>query len=127
MAASCPNARRSSPPCDVVIDHLGRFHDPAAAPIPALLRLLETGRGWVKASSPYGVSRIGPPDYADVAAIARAVIAARPDRVVWGSNWPHPNAPEPKPVEVALLDLLRQSAPDAAIYLAMLVDNAARL
>jgi len=58
---------------------------------------------------------------------SRAVIAARPDRVVWGSNWPHPNAPEPKPVEVALLDLLRQSAPDAAIYLAMLVDNAARL
>jgi D-galactarolactone isomerase len=117
-------------PCPVVIDHLGRFHDPLtpeAPPVRALLRLLESGRVWVKASSPYGVSRDGPPGYADVAAIARAVIAAVPERVVWGSNWPHPNAPEPKPEEAALLDLLADWAPEEAVRRAILVDNPAQL
>jgi len=117
-------------PCDVVVDHLGRFHDPVPPDAPAmqpLLRLLESGRVWVKASSPYGVSRSGPPDYADVAAIARAIIAAAPERVVWGSNWPHPNAPEPKPDEAALLDLLADWAPDAALRQAILVDNPGRI
>lgn len=117
-------------PCAVVIDHLGRFHDPVppeAPPVRALLRLLETGRVWVKASSPYGVSRSGPPGYEDVSAIARAVIAAAPERVVWGSNWPHPNAPEPKPDEAPLLDLLGAWAPDEATRRAILVDNPARL
>lgn len=116
-------------PCDVVIDHLGRFHDPVppdAPPVRALLRLLETGRVWVKASSPYGVSRSGPPDYADVAAVARAILAAAPDRVVWGSNWPHPNAPDPKPDEAALLDLLADWAP-GALRAAVLAGNPARL
>jgi D-galactarolactone isomerase len=117
-------------PCDVVIDHLGRFHDPvppSAPPVMALLRLLESGRVWVKASSPYGVSRSGPPGYADVSAIARAIIWAAPERVVWGSNWPHPNAPEPKPDEAALLDLLAEWAPEEALRRAILVGNAARL
>lgn len=117
-------------PCDVVIDHLGRFHEPvppSAGPVVALLRLLESGRVWVKASSPYGVSRVGPPGYDDVSAIARAVIAAAPERVVWGSNWPHPNAPEPKPDEAPLLDLLAEWAPDEGLRRAILVDNAARL
>ena len=117
-------------PCDVVIDHLGRFHDPVPPEAPAvraLLGLLDTGRVWVKASSPYGVSRRGPPAYEDVAAIARAIIAAAPERVVWGSNWPHPNAPEPKPDEAPLLDLLGAWAPDEAVRRAILVDNPARL
>lgn len=116
--------------CDVVVDHLGRFHDPvppSAPAVRALLRLLESGRVWVKASSPYGVSRSGPPGYADVAAIARAIIAAAPARVVWGSNWPHPNAPEPKPDAAALLDLLSDWVPDAAAHRAILVENPARL
>jgi D-galactarolactone isomerase len=116
--------------CPVVIDHIGRFHAPVTPTVPAvrtLLRLLETGRVWVKASSPYGVSRRGPPDYADVAVIARAVIAAAPERVVWGSNWPHPNAPEPKPDEAALLGLLLAWTPTEAVRQAILVGNPARL
>jgi D-galactarolactone isomerase len=128
MEASAPLIARL--PCDVVVDHLGRFHDPVPPGAPAmqaLLRLLEGGRVWVKASSPYGVSRTGPPDYADVAAIARALLAAAPERMVWGSNWPHPNAPEPKPDELALLDLLADWAPDAALRQAILLDNPARL
>ncbi|HEV7264975.1 MAG TPA: amidohydrolase family protein [Falsiroseomonas sp.] len=117
-------------PCPVVIDHLGRFHDPVPPDAPAvraLLRLLDSGRVWVKASSPYGVSRSGPPGYADVSKIARAVIAAAPERVVWGSNWPHPNAPEPKPDEAPLLDLLSAWAPDERERHTILMDNPARL
>ncbi|GGC62718.1 2-pyrone-4,6-dicarboxylate hydrolase [Siccirubricoccus deserti] len=116
--------------CPVVIDHIGRFHAPVTPEAPAvrvLLRLLESRRAWVKASSPYGVSRRGPPEYADVAAIARAVIAAVPERVVWGSNWPHPNAPEPKPDEAALLGLLAAWTPSEATRQAILVENPARL
>lgn len=128
MAARAPLI--ASLPCDVVVDHLGRFHDPvppSAPAVVALLGLLESGRVWVKASSPYGVSRAGSPDYADVAAIARALIRAAPERVVWGSNWPHPNAPDPKPDEAALLDLLGDWALDAALRRRILVENPARL
>lgn len=117
-------------PCPVVIDHLGRFHDPVPPdrpPVLALLRLLGTGRVWVKASSPYGVSRTGPPRFEDVAAIARAVIAAAPERVVWGSNWPHPTAKGPVPDEADLLDLLGDWAPDDARRRRILADNAAAL
>lgn len=117
-------------PCPVVIDHVGRFHDPVppdAPAVQALLRLLEGGRTWVKLSSPYGVSRSGPPGYSDVSAIARALVAAAPDRLVWGSNWPHPNAPHPKPDEASLLDLLGNWAPDRAVREAILVTNPARL
>jgi D-galactarolactone isomerase len=117
-------------PCPVVIDHVGRFHEPVppdAPPVRALLRLLETGRVWVKASSPYGVSRSGPPGYADVSAIARAIIAAAPERVVWGSNWPHPNVHESKPDEAPLLDLLGEWTPGERVRRMILVDNPAVL
>lgn len=116
--------------CPVVIDHIGRFHEPVTAESPAvrtLLDLQQSGRVWVKASSPYGVSRSGPPDYADTSAIARALIRAAPDRIVWGSNWPHPNAPHPKPDEAMILDWLATVAPDDAVREAILVTNPARL
>jgi D-galactarolactone isomerase len=98
---------------------------PEAPPVRALKRLLEAGHVWMKASSPYGVSRSGPPGYADVSAIARALIAAAPERVVWGSNWPHPNVLENKPDEAPLLDLLGDWAPHEATRHAILVENPA--
>lgn len=78
-------------PVDVVLDHMGTpdaARGAAQPGFPALLKLLETGRAWVKLSGPY---RISPDDYgnAHVAALARALVAANPDRVVWGSDWPH--------------------------------------
>lgn len=117
-------------PCQVVIDHLGRFHPPVPPerqPMRALLRLLETGRVWLKASAPYNSSLTGPPEYADVTAIARAAIGTAPDRVVWASNWPHPNRPPYPLEEAALLDLLGQWTPDDATRRRILADNAARL
>jgi D-galactarolactone isomerase len=117
-------------PCPVVIDHIGRFEAPVAPedpPMRALLRLVEAGHVWVKLSSPYGTSRSGPPDYADVAALARRLVAAAPERLLWGSNWPHPNQAEPKPEVAPLLALLGDWMPDEACWRAVLVDNPARL
>jgi len=93
----------------------------------ALLRLLETGRCWVKASAPYETSKSGPPDYADVGAIARALIAAAPTRVVWASNWPHAAAKGTKPDSRSLRRLLEDWAPDARTRKKILVDNPAEL
>ncbi len=115
-------------PCPVMIDHVGRFHEPVTPESPAvrvLLRLLETGRVWMKASSPYGVSR--QPDWRDTGAIARAAIAVAPDRVVWGSNWPHPNERDPKPEEARVLDWLGTICPNEATRHAVLVSNPARI
>lgn len=117
-------------PCPAVIDHIGRFHDPVPPDYPqvrALLRLMESGRVWMKASAPYNTSLCGPPHYEDVAAIARAVIAAAPDRVVWASNWPHPNRPAYPLEEAALLDLLGEWVPDDATRRRILADNPAQL
>jgi len=116
-------------PCDLVIDHNARFVEPVPVDHPAmlsLLRLLDTGRCWVKCSAMYDTSKLGPPLYQDVAPLARAIIAHAPDRVVWASNWPHPNN-FPKPDDAMLLDTLLDYAPDAATRRKLLVDNPARL
>ena len=65
-------------------------------------RLLDTGRCWVKISGPYESSRTGPPDYEDVAVLARALITHYPERCLWASNWPHPNI-KPGPSNTDLL------------------------
>jgi D-galactarolactone isomerase len=117
-------------PCPVVIDHIGRFHPPVPPEhlaVRTLLRLLESGRVWLKASAPYNSSLTGPPNYADVTAIARAAIGTAPDRVVWASNWPHPNRPSYPLEEAALLDLLGHWTPDDASRRRILADNAAAL
>lgn len=85
--------------------------------------LVHAGRGWVKLSSPYSLDQARP---AAVAPLAQALVAAAPERMVWGTNWPHPNATD-TPDDAALLDLLADWAPDAAVRRAILVDNPARL
>ena len=117
-------------PVPLVIDHNGKFIEPVGPDHPAvraLLRLLETGRCWVKSSAPYETSKSGPPDYADVGAIARALIAAAPTRVVWASNWPHAAAKGTKPDSRSLRRLLEDWAPDARTRKKILVDNPAEL
>lgn len=118
-------------PGELVIDHVGKFLEPVTvdhAGFKALLRLIASGRTWVKLSAPYEVSKAGPPRYEDVGALAKTLVKAAPERMLWASNWPHPSAkPGQLPDDVNLLDLLLEWAPDAATRTGILVDNPARL
>jgi predicted TIM-barrel fold metal-dependent hydrolase len=117
-------------PTDVVLDHFG--HIPAAGGVDqpafaALLRLLDSGRVWAKLSGPMRCTAEEPP-YASVTPLARALVAHRPDRLLWGSDWPHVNMNgRTMPNDGDLLDLLLDWAPDAALRDRILADNPARL
>lgn len=116
-------------PGRIVIDHQGKFLEPVPPDHPAvrsLLRLLETGRVWVKLAAPYETSRVGPPFYDDVGRIAKTLVRAAPERMLWATNWPHPGR-EPKPDDAVLLDMLLDWAPDAAVRQRILVDNPAEV
>jgi D-galactarolactone isomerase len=114
-----------------VIDHTGKFLEPVAPDHPAfasLLRLVDTGRCWVKLSGPYETSKVGAPSYADVGRLAKALAAHAPERVLWASNWPHPSATTPEPPDEAdLLDLLLDWIPSERGRARILVDNPAEL
>ena len=122
-------ARLAALPCDVVIDHVGKFMNPVPpdhAAVRALQRLLDGGRAWVKLSAAYETSQSGPPRYDDVGAIARTLAASHPERCLWGSNWPHGGRASP-PSDAALLDLLLDWVADDATRRRILVDNPAAL
>jgi predicted TIM-barrel fold metal-dependent hydrolase len=112
-------------PSTIVIDHMGRVPLPEGtshAAFKVVRELLDKGNAWVKLSGAYQDTKIGPPTYADATALARAYVAAAPERMVWGSDWPHPTETD-KPDDALLLDLLSEWAPDAATRRRILVDN----
>lgn len=114
---------------DIVVDHMG--HAPAALGVghpgnQALLDLVRGGRCWVKLSGAYRTSGERVP-YDDVAPLARALIAAGPERMVWGSDWPHPAIPCPMPNDAELLDLVGRWTDDPDQQRKILADNPARL
>jgi predicted TIM-barrel fold metal-dependent hydrolase len=120
-------------PAALVFDHLGCTRGSEAPEAPgfqALLRIL-TRRDdcWVKISSFDGRSVSGPPRYADMKAFAQTLVDARPDRVVWGTNWPHPNhfAPHETPADADLVDVFCEWVPDAESRRRIMVENPARL
>jgi predicted TIM-barrel fold metal-dependent hydrolase len=128
-------------PVPVVFDHFGGAQAELGleqAGFADLLELVKSGKAHVKISGAYRASKLAP-DYADAAPLARALIAANSDRIVWGTDWPHPNSVTPpgkKPTELTplfqiddgrLLNQLPVWAPDAAIRKKILVDNPARL
>jgi D-galactarolactone isomerase len=116
-------------PAPIVFDHMGHLPQPAGIDHPAfaiIRRLLDRGRTWVKLSVTYDSSKDGPPGYADVNRIAQAYVKAAPERLVWGSNWPHPSEPS-KPDDAMVFDLLAQWAPDEATRSRILVANPAAL
>jgi predicted TIM-barrel fold metal-dependent hydrolase len=88
--------------------------------------LLQSGRGWAKLSAPYRTSLEEPP-YADMTPFARALVAAAPDRLVWGSDWPHVLLDKTMPNDGDLVDQLAVWAPDDAVRRRILVDNPERL
>ena len=95
-------------------------------PFAALLDLMDHKGAWVKISGAERLSAGGRPPYDDVVPLARALIAAAGDRVLWGTDWPHPNVGH-MPDDGDLVDLLASFAPDEADRNRILVDNPQRL
>ena len=119
-------------PVPVVIDHLGRLPRPACShpAYSAINRLLDGGNTWVKLSGAYlGGPRVDG-RYPDADQLARAYLKAAPERLVWGSNWPHPTATSGQhemPDDAALLEMLAQWTGNERLFKRVLVDNPAIL
>jgi len=114
-------------PVPIVIDHCGGVMAELGTAHPqfqALLRLLDSGNAWIKTCS-YRVSSTGAP-FADAEANVKALVAAAPERCLWGTDWPHPGM-DPVPDAGKLFDQFRAWVPDAATRQRILVDNPARL
>ncbi len=115
----------------IVFDHMGRVPHPAGVKHPSyqiICRLIDKGRTWVKLSGAYQDTKVGPPTYADATELARAYLKFAPERMVWGSDWPHPTEPaDHKPSDAVLFDLIIDWAPEEGLRRKLLVDNPAVL
>ncbi|MCT9824878.1 amidohydrolase family protein [Pseudomonas veronii] len=117
-------------PCRLVIDHLGQLSQPGGVTsddFAALSRLLATGHVWTKLSAPYNTSKSGAPEYGDFGQVASALVKLRADRLMWGSDWPHPTMKSEKPDDAQILDLLAIWAPGEGDRRLILRDNAVEL
>ena len=124
-----PRLKRCAVP--LVFDHLGRVRGGEGVNAPGfrvILRLL-AGREdcWTKVSSWYRLSDSGAPQYEDMRPLVQAVLRERPDRCVWGSNWPHPGMSSFMPNDADLVDQLEGWLPDDAVREPLFAGNAARL
>jgi predicted TIM-barrel fold metal-dependent hydrolase len=126
-------------PVPLVVDHFGGARGelgPQQPGFASLVELVRSGKAYVKISGAYRSSNSAP-DFADVAPLAQALIQANPDRIVWGTDWPHPDSTSGRPTsEISpphqiddglLLNQLPTWAPDATVRQKILVDNPARL
>jgi len=128
-------------PVPVVFDHFGGAQAALGLEQPGfadLVELVKSGKAYVKISGAYRASKLGP-DYADCTPLAKALIAANADRIIWGTDWPHPDSVTPPGKQITdvtplyqiddgrLLNQLPVWAPDAAIRKRILVDNPAQL
>jgi len=117
-------------PCPLVIDHFGWAPQPQgehSATARLLMRLVQERQAYVKLSGLYLSSRVGFPDYSDLDGLAKALVSLAPDRLIWGSDWPHPMAGRQKPDGAMLFDRLAEWAPDPELRHRILVANPARL
>lgn len=114
---------------DYVLDHMGRIRGDEGVDSPGfrtLAELLDGGRAWAKLASLYRLSS-QPYPHADMLPMIHEVARRWPDRIIWGSNWPHPICDVPMPNDGDLVDLIPMWVPDAQVQHKMLVDNPARL
>jgi predicted TIM-barrel fold metal-dependent hydrolase len=113
-------------PLPFVVDHMGRVPGKGGIEQPALKALIELSRlqnFWIKVC---GAERISMPPYSEAIPIAHALVEASPDRVLWGTDFPHPNATH-EADEAELVELVPKFAPSVALQQKLLVDNPARL
>ena len=117
-------------PGTIVIDHMGRpevaegLDGPGFRAVRALMD--SDPRFWIKVSCPERLTVVGPP-YADVVPFARTLVAAYSDRVLWGTDWPHPNMSSHMPDDGLLVDRIPEIAPTEALQRKLLIDNPMRL
>ena len=117
-------------PVETSIGHFGYM--PAALGVThpkfqAFLAMVADGRFWVKISGSYRITGLQRTPYADVKPFAQALVACRPDRILWGTDWPHPICPVPMPNDGDLLDQLSDWVPGVKTRQAILVDNPSKL
>ncbi len=121
----------TSLPTTVVVDHMGRPDVNQAADGPdfeLFVKLMhEHPNFWSKVSCPERLSKTGPPDYDDVAPFARRIVEEFPDRVLWGTDWPHPNMKSHMPDDGKLVDYIPRIATTNELQQKLLVDNPSRL
>jgi 2-pyrone-4,6-dicarboxylate lactonase len=118
-------------PTIVVVDHMGRpsLAEPVDGPGFALFTrfMTEHENVWCKVTGPERLSVTGPPEYADFVPFARRVVESYPDRVLWGTDWPHPNMRSHVPDDGVLVDMIPRIAPTADLRRRLLVSNPLRL
>jgi D-galactarolactone isomerase len=119
-------------PCPVIVDHLGRATDIGQPQYDTVRKLLDSGHGWVKVSGAYLYGGGTAPGYAGASRAAKGYIATAPERCVWGSDWPHPDAtktlnPVAMPDDITLLNLVPIWAPDEKLRHRILVENPEKL
>jgi 2-pyrone-4,6-dicarboxylate lactonase len=121
----------ASLPVTLVVDHMGRPDVSKAASGPEFglfERLMrEHGNVWSKVTCPERLSKSGPPLYEDVVPFARRLVEAFPDRVLWGTDWPHPNLKSHMPDDGKLVDFIPRIAPTPELQHRLLVENPTRL
>lgn len=121
----------SALPTQVVVDHMGRPDvslPVEGAQFERFVRLLaEHPNFWSKVSCPERLSQVGPNGYEDVIPFSRHLVERFPERVLWGTDWPHPNMKSHMPDDGKLVDLIPRIAPTRALQQALLVDNPMRL
>lgn len=96
-------------PCPLVIDHIAHVPQPGGMQSDAMRtaqRLVDKGNTWITLSGPYVDTKTGAPAYADVEPVAKAFINMAPERMLWGTDWPHPTEKAHKPDDAALLDTI---------------------
>lgn len=118
-------------PTTVVVDHMGRPDVSKSVDGPEFelfMKLMrENPHVWSKVSCPERLSQSGPPSYADVVPFARRIVETFPDRVFWGTDWPHPNMKSHVPDDGHLVDYIPSIAPTEELQRKLLVDNPHRL
>ncbi len=115
----------------VVFDHMGRPYvnkDANGEEFDLFVRMLEENENmWTKVSCPERLSKTGPPQYSDVAPFGRRLVETFPDRVLWGTDWPHPNMQSHLPDDGKLVDYIPDIAVSRELQHKLLVDNPMRL